>query len=393
MMRSGTGYLLYEIMDEVMDDYFPLLNAMDEHIDDFEERLFDAEDDKAFSGSNTLSTEIFALKRDLIQIRRIAGPTRDVVNILLRRDADTGGRNFAYYQDLYDHAARIVDQIDSFREMLTGALDAYLATESNRMNKVMKTLTACSIILLVPNLIAAIYGMNFNDMPIAHGFWGSLDGDGDDDNRARRILQTLELVVKARKRTASTCSGKFYANHHQRPNLLRLKTSFHPQNARDFIEGASEERIYEKAAISTVGKAPMLRPEIRNNDRVIWDDNALAQNLWQRMAGVVPDPLENRRVVGLNERFRFYRYDVGQTFRPHYDGAFTRANGEISQVTLMIYLNDNFRGGQTNFDLCYPHDEKNRAAARHGAAFLHHLRHEGAQVLAGLKYVLRIAAM
>ena len=174
MMRSGTGYLLYEIMDEVMDDYFPLLNAMDEHIDDFEERLFDAEDDKAFSGSNTLSTEIFALKRDLIQIRRIAGPTRDVVNILLRRDADTGGRNFAYYQDLYDHAARIVDQIDSFREMLTGALDAYLATESNRMNKVMKTLTACSIILLVPNLIAAIYGMNFNDMPIAHGFWGSL---------------------------------------------------------------------------------------------------------------------------------------------------------------------------------------------------------------------------
>ena len=98
-------------------------------------------------------------------MRRIAGPTRDVANTLLRHDADTGGKHFAYYQDLYDHASRIVDNIDNFREILSGALDAYLATESNRMNIVMKTLTACSIILFVPNLIAAIYGMNFEYMP------------------------------------------------------------------------------------------------------------------------------------------------------------------------------------------------------------------------------------
>ena len=162
MMRSGTGYLLYEIMDEVLDDYFPLLDALDERIDEFEEKLFQNEKNE---GDKNISGQIFALKRSLISIRRVAGPTRDLVNILLRHDADTGGKNFAYYQDLYDHASRIVDMIDNFREIVAGALDAYLATESNRMNQVMKTLTACSIILFVPNLIAAIYGMNFENMP------------------------------------------------------------------------------------------------------------------------------------------------------------------------------------------------------------------------------------
>jgi magnesium transporter len=163
MMKTGTGYLLYEVMDEVLDDYFPLLDALDERIDDFEERLFHA--GQSSGGGGNLSSDIFALKRSLVQVRRVAGPTRDVVNILLRHDADTGGKNFAYYQDLYDHASRIVDQIDTFREIVAGALDAYLATESNRTNQVMKTLTACSIILFVPNLIAAIYGMNFEYMP------------------------------------------------------------------------------------------------------------------------------------------------------------------------------------------------------------------------------------
>jgi magnesium transporter len=163
MMKAGTGYLLYEMMDEVLDDYFPLLDALDEHVSDFEEKLFDSE--KNGGDNRPISADIFAMRRDLLQIRRIAGPTRDVVNLLLRHDSDTGGRNFVYFQDLYDHASRIVDMVDNFREILAGALDAYLATESNRMNVVMKTLTACSIILFVPNLLAAIYGMNFENMP------------------------------------------------------------------------------------------------------------------------------------------------------------------------------------------------------------------------------------
>jgi len=158
LMRQGPAYLLYELMDAVLDDYLPALDTIDEHIDELEDRLF--------SGINDgITAEIFSLKRSLLQIRHIAGPMRDVVNVLLRHDAEGGNRHFMYFQDLYDHASRIVDMTDTFREVLSGALDAYLAVESNRMNAVMKTLTAASIMLLVPNLIAAIYGMNFSNMP------------------------------------------------------------------------------------------------------------------------------------------------------------------------------------------------------------------------------------
>ena len=170
LMQSGVGYLLYELMDEVLDEYFPVLDSLDERIDDFEDRLFQEFQDK-------LSADIFSLKRSLLQVRRIAGPTRDVINVLLRRDADSGGKHFAYFQDLYDHANRIVDMVDTFRDLLSGALDAYLAMASNRMNAIMKTMTAASIILLVPTLIAGIYGMNFENMPELHsryGYFGAL---------------------------------------------------------------------------------------------------------------------------------------------------------------------------------------------------------------------------
>jgi magnesium transporter len=165
LMEGGATYLLYEIMDEVLDEYFPALETIDDRLSEFQDALFQDFQEK-------LSADIFALRRCLLQVRRVAGPTRDVVNILLRRDADSGGRHFAYFQDLYDHSVRIVDMIDTFREILSGALDAYLAMSSNRMNAVMKTLTSASIILLVPTLIAGVYGMNFEHMPELHSRYG-----------------------------------------------------------------------------------------------------------------------------------------------------------------------------------------------------------------------------
>ncbi|BCM91767.1 cobalt/magnesium transport protein CorA [Abditibacteriota bacterium] len=181
-MKNGAGNLLYELMDSILDDYFPILDRLDEKIDSFEDRLYgageSAEENGDDSGDGRLSSEIFALKRALLEIRHIAGPTRDVANILLRRDAEEGGKHFAAFQDLYDHASRIVENIDTYRDILSGALDAYLAIESNRMNAVMKRLTAYSIILLLPTLIAGIYGMNFDDLPKEHGFWGSLGAMG-----------------------------------------------------------------------------------------------------------------------------------------------------------------------------------------------------------------------
>ncbi|PQV64454.1 magnesium transporter [Abditibacterium utsteinense] len=171
-MKNGAPQLLYELMDSVLDGYFPLLDQMDEKINEFEDRLYNSASEETENGS--MSGEIFVLKRTLLEIRHLAVPTRDVVNVLLRRDAQEGGRNFAAFQDLYDHASRIVENIDTYREILGGALDAYLAIESNRMNAVMKRFAAYSIILLLPTLIAGIYGMNFDDLPKAHGFWNSI---------------------------------------------------------------------------------------------------------------------------------------------------------------------------------------------------------------------------
>ena len=176
-MRNGAGNLLYELMDAILDDYFPILDQLDEKIDSFEDRLYGAGETTADSvdeGDGRFSSDIFTLKRSLLEVRHIAGPTRDVANILLRRDAEQGGKHFAAFQDLYDHSSRIVENIDTYRDILSGALDAYLAIESNRMNAVMKRLTGYSIILLMPTLIAGIYGMNFDDMPKNHGFWDSI---------------------------------------------------------------------------------------------------------------------------------------------------------------------------------------------------------------------------
>lgn len=171
-MRNGPPQLLYELMDSVLDAYFPVLDTMDEKIDNFEDRLYNSSQEEM--SNNSMSGEIFVLKRALLEIRHIAVPTRDVVNVLLRRDAQEGGHNFAAFQDLYDHASRIVENIDTYREILGGALDAYLAIESNRMNAVMKRFAAYSIILLGPTLIAGVYGMNFDDLPKSHGFWNSI---------------------------------------------------------------------------------------------------------------------------------------------------------------------------------------------------------------------------
>ncbi len=171
-MKNGAGHLLYELMDSVFDAYFPVLERINERIDEFEDTLYDAT--MGNDSDEPLSSEIFALKRGLLQMRHIANPTRDVVTVLQRRDADAGGRQNAEFQDLHDHVSRIVGTIDTYREVLSGALDVYLAIESNRMNAVMKRLTSYSIILLLPTLIAGIYGMNFDDLPKSHGFYGSL---------------------------------------------------------------------------------------------------------------------------------------------------------------------------------------------------------------------------
>lgn len=136
----------------------------------------------------------------------------------------------------------------------------------------------------------------------------------------------------------------------------------------------------------TTGAGFVMRPDIRNNERVVIDDRALAADLFERVVREVPGVMAGCDVVSANERFRCYRYNPGQRFAPHYDGAFVRDADEMSRLTFMVYLNDDFEGGATTFL-----DPKKVITPRAGSALLfqHRLLHEGSEVTAGVKYVLR----
>jgi hypothetical protein len=128
----------------------------------------------------------------------------------------------------------------------------------------------------------------------------------------------------------------------------------------------------------------------RNNHRASVDDIGLSNTLWKRISRCAPVVVAGRRVLGLNERLRFYRYDAGQDFPAHTDGCYLRANGERSLLTLMIYLNADFMGGETFFL-----QSKKLIAPETGKAliFSHHLWHEGRKVTEGRKYILRTDVM
>jgi magnesium transporter len=157
--RKTSGLLVYSILDAIVDGYLPHVDQLSDRIDALEDAIFERFD-------ITTQQEIFRLKRELLRLRHILSPERDVLNILMRRDtpvfSDTDNR---YFQDIYDHLQRVLDSIDTFRDLLASALDSYLTIVSNRLNKVMKTLTASSIILMSMTLVASVYGMNFVHMP------------------------------------------------------------------------------------------------------------------------------------------------------------------------------------------------------------------------------------
>ncbi len=161
---------------------------------------------------------------------------------------------------------------------------------------------------------------------------------------------------------------------------------------------AFAERIgFEQATISTsMGVTRM--ESVRNNDRVIVDDAERAQELYQRLVRHLAPSFQHRWTpVGLNERLRFYRYGVGQKFEWHRDGHFERDNGERSQFTFMIYLNDDFEGGATSFcdDTGLMPDGPLRITPEKGMALLFHhpIMHRGDPVTRGRKYVLRTDVM
>ncbi len=157
-----TGALLYALFDAIVDDYFPVIDALAERVEAIEEQIFEQFQPSALQA-------VFGLKRDLLAVRRIVAPERDVLNILIRREVPIFEHStILYLQDVYDHIIRITDSIDTYRDLLSSALDAFLSVQSNQLNQIVKVLTIASIVLMSNSLITGIYGMNFEFMPELH---------------------------------------------------------------------------------------------------------------------------------------------------------------------------------------------------------------------------------
>ena len=173
------------------------------------------------------------------------------------------------------------------------------------------------------------------------------------------------------------------------PLLITVDHLLSAEECRALIERI--ESAGPTAAPITTASGFVMRPDIRNNSRVMFDDVALAATLFERIAPHVPRRLEGEwEVCGANERLRCYRYEAGEYFAPHFDGAFVRHRDERSLLTFMVYLNDCPHGGATNFfALGYAVTPSTGTAL----LFNHHLLHEGAEVTAGVKYALRTDLM
>jgi len=153
----GNDYLLYALLDLVIDSGFPLLESFAERIEQLEDELLTQPD------SDTL-TEIHQVRRDLLLFRRIFWPQREVLNQLLREECPCIMPNTRLYlRDCYDHAIQIIDLMENYREMTTSMLDVYLSSVSNRLNEAMRMLTIIATVFIPLNFIAGVYGMNFGN--------------------------------------------------------------------------------------------------------------------------------------------------------------------------------------------------------------------------------------
>ena len=164
--KGGADYLAYALVDAVVDHYFVILEKLGERIESLEEELV------TNPTPETLQI-IHKLKRNLIFLRKSVWPLREVINALERGESPLITNSTGIYlRDVYDHTIQVIDTIETFRDMVSGMLDIYLSSVSNRMNEVMKVLTIMATIFIPLTFIAGIYGMNFKFMPELEWHWG-----------------------------------------------------------------------------------------------------------------------------------------------------------------------------------------------------------------------------
>ncbi|OGW53235.1 MAG: magnesium and cobalt transport protein CorA [Nitrospirae bacterium RIFCSPLOWO2_02_42_7] len=164
--KMGSDYLAYALLDSIVDNYFIVLEKLGEKIEVLEEELI------TNPKRETLHA-IHNLKREMIFLRKSVWPLREVISGLERGESSLISKSTQIFlRDLYDHTIQVIDTVEAFRDMLSGMLDIYLSSVSNKMNEVMKVLTIIATIFIPLTFIAGVYGMNFRNMPEIEWQWG-----------------------------------------------------------------------------------------------------------------------------------------------------------------------------------------------------------------------------
>jgi magnesium transporter len=171
MLERGIDWLLYYILDHLVDDYIPILDFLEEELDGIEE-------DALTRPTPELLGRIAAKKRELLGFRRNIGPQREVIAQLTRGEVPIIRESTrVYFRDVQDHLIRTVETVELYRDLIMGARDIYLSSISNHLNQIMKTLTTISVITMPIMAVTSFFGMNFESMPAIHspmGFWISM---------------------------------------------------------------------------------------------------------------------------------------------------------------------------------------------------------------------------
>jgi magnesium transporter len=168
LLSRGPDYLFHVVIDQIVDQYAPVM----EHFDDV---LEDVEAEVLSTNQSSLLIDILSLKKDIQRLKRITTYQREILNRLARGEFRLVSlEEMAYYRNVYDHLVRIVDVVESYKDLISGLVEAHLSVNSNRMNSIMKVLTMMSTIILPMTLITGIYGMNFDYMPELRWKYGYL---------------------------------------------------------------------------------------------------------------------------------------------------------------------------------------------------------------------------
>lgn len=164
--KMAADYLAYALLDAVVDCYFSILEHFGDKIELLEEEVMDDPD-------KDMLKRLHHMKREMIFLRKAVWPMRELINNLERSETELIQRSTdIYLRDLHDHAIRVIDTVETFRDLLSGMMDIYLSSVSNRMNEVMKVLTIITTLFVPVTFIVGVYGMNFEFMPELHSKWG-----------------------------------------------------------------------------------------------------------------------------------------------------------------------------------------------------------------------------